>query len=104
MSRAFIACAAAPRLRRSQCYGAGLQGDSFFLHAKIYSVVFARGFGPVGIGGADDRRIDHVALRKCHAERQICRLHLVKLVVKRIVDLRGDGIGAGATAVQFSFT
>ena len=77
-------------------HGTDLELDRRFLHAEIDGVVLARALGLLGVRRADDRGVDHVALRIGHGKRQIRRFHLVHAVVERIRDFRRYGLLAFA--------
>ena len=61
--------------------GANGQRGLGFLHVEVDGVVLARGLGLLGVIGADHARIDHVALRVGHVERQVGTLALLHAVV-----------------------
>ena len=69
---------------------AGLDLDRLFLHVEVDRTVLARGLGLFRIGGADDRRVQHVALRIGHRVRQVGGLVLAEVIVERIVHHRLD--------------
>jgi hypothetical protein len=52
--------------------------------------------GLFALGRADDRRVDHIALRVGHVVRQVGRLHLVQPVIPGVRHFRADGLGAFA--------
>ena len=46
--------------------GADGDGLGLILHIEINCIEFARRLGGLGIGGANDARVQHVTLRECH--------------------------------------
>ena len=77
-------------------HGARLDFNGFRLHREIDGAVFARCLRLVCIRRADERGIEHVALRIGHRMRQVGRLHFVHAVVERVWYLGRDSLAAGA--------
>src|SRR3990167_6655745 len=77
-------------------HGTDLELDRLFLHAEIDGVVLARALRLLGVRRADDRGVDHVALRIGHGKRQVRRLDFVHVVIERIRNLRAHRCGAFA--------